>query len=468
MANKPQAPELTTRIERDSMGEVEVPLDAKWGASTQRAVNNFPIGGGPIPAELIHALGLVKAAAARSNVDVGVVEQGMGEAIALVSEDVAAGTHDEQFPVDVFQTGSGTSSNTNVNEVIAQLASERLGHAIHPNDHVNASQSSNDVFPTAIHVATALMVVNELRPALDALRKELDAKGEQFKDFVKPGRTHLMDAAPLTLGSEFFGYAGQVALAIERLDSSMPRLLELPLGGTAVGTGLNAPAGFSDGAIRRLSSETGLDFRRARYPFEAQSARDALVEVSGQIRTIAVSLMKICNDLRWMGSGPHAGLAEIQLPSLQPGSSIMPCKVNPVIPEAVVQVCARTIGNDTAITVAATTSAFELNTAMPLIADSLLQSIRLLSSASRVLAEKTVSGITADRQSLRASAESSPAIATSLNTLVGYDAASRVVKQALADGTSIREAAQSLIDEKLVTETQLDEALDVDRLARGG
>jgi len=468
MADEPHAPELTTRIERDSMGEVEVPLDAKWGASTQRAVNNFPIGGGPIPAELIHALGLIKAAAARSNVDVGVVEQGMGEAIALVSEDVAAGTHDDQFPVDVFQTGSGTSSNTNVNEVIAQLASERLGHAIHPNDHVNASQSSNDVFPTAIHVAAALMVVHELRPALDVLRKELHAKGEQFKDFVKPGRTHLMDAAPLTLGSEFFGYAGQVALAIERLDSSMPRLLELPLGGTAVGTGLNAPAGFSEGAIRRLSSETGLDFRRARYPFEAQSARDALVEVSGQLRTIAVSLMKICNDLRWMGSGPHAGLAEIQLPSLQPGSSIMPGKVNPVIPEAVVQVCARTIGNDTAITVAATTSAFELNTAMPLIADSLLQSIRLLSNASRALAEKTISGITADRQSLRASAESSPAIATSLNTLVGYDAASRVVKQALSDGTSIREAAQSLIDEKLVTETQLDEALDVDRLARGG
>ena len=450
------------------MGEIEVPIDAKWGASTQRAVNNFPIGGGPLPAELIHALGHVKAAAARSNVDSGVLEQGMGEAIALVAEAVAAGTYDDQFPVDIYQTGSGTSSNTNANEVIAVLASERLGHAIHPNDHVNASQSSNDVFPTAIHVAAATTITHHLRPALEVLGAALAMKSEEFQDFVKPGRTHLMDAAPVTLGSEFAGYAGQLSLAIERVNDSLPRLLEVPLGGTAVGTGLNAPPRFAAGAIDRLSADTGLTFRRARFPFEAQSSRDAVVEMSGQLRTISVSLTKICNDLRWMGSGPHAGLGEIQLPALQPGSSIMPGKVNPVVPEAVVQVCARVIGNDAACTAAAMTSTFELNTAMPLLGATLLESIRLLSNACRLLAEKTVTNITADREKLRSKAESSPAIATSLNPLVGYDAASRVVKQALAKGTTIRQAAQFLVDDGLVTSEQLDEALDVDRLARGG
>ncbi|MEO8329983.1 MAG: lyase family protein, partial [Candidatus Nanopelagicales bacterium] len=310
-------------------------------------------------------------------------------------------------------------------------------------------------------------LTRELLPALERLEQTLSAKATEFDGYVKPGRTHLMDAAPVTLGSEFAGYSGQMSLAIERIHASMPRLLELPLGGTAVGTGLNAPDGFADGAIARLAHDTGLDFRRARYPFEAQSARDALVEMSGQLRTVAVSLTKICNDLRWMGSGPHAGLAEIQLPALQPGSSIMPGKVNPVVPEAVVQVCARVIGNDTTITVAATTSSFELNTAMPLLADTLLQSIRLLSRSTRILADKTVAGITADRAALRSKAEASPAIATSLNTLVGYDAASRVVKQALAQDCSIREAAQALVVEGLVTDEQLDLALDVERLARG-
>ena len=456
-----------TRTERDTMGEVEVPTAALWGASTQRAIGNFPLGGGPIPAELIHALGLVKAAAARTNIDESVVDQGIGEGIAAAADEVAAGLHDEQFPVDVFQTGSGTSSNTNCNEVIAHLAGQRLGRSVHPNDHVNASQSSNDVFPTATHVAAACFIQAELIPALDHLRATLATKSTEFADTVKPGRTHLMDAAPVTLGAEFSGYAGQVSLGIERLKSTLPRLVELPLGGTAVGTGLNAPVGFAEGVITRLSDVTGLTFRRARHPFEAQSARDALVEVSSQLRVIAISLLKICNDLRWMGSGPHAGLGEVNLPELQPGSSIMPGKVNPVIPEAVVQVCARVIGNDAAVTIGATSSAFELNTAMPLIAQSVLESMRLLSAASRLLADRAVRGITANTDHMRSAAESSTAIATSLNRLVGYDAASQVVKRSLREGTTVREAAQQLVEDGLVSQHTLDRALDLDRIAKG-
>ena len=449
------------------MGDVEVPENAQWGASTQRAVNNFPLGGGPIPGELIQALGVVKAAAARSNVAAGVLESDVGAAIADAAMAVASGEYDDQFPVDIFQTGSGTSSNTNANEVIARVASANLGASVHPNDQVNASQSSNDVFPTAIHVAVARSTHDELRPALIGLRDSLARKSQEFASLVKPGRTHLMDAAPITLGAEFAGYAGQVTLATERLDATMPRLLELPLGGTAVGTGLNAPAGFAQAAIEGVADETGLSFRRARFPFESQSSRDALVEVSGQLKVIALSLLKICNDLRWLSSGPNAGFAEIALPALQPGSSIMPGKVNPVIPEAVVQVCARVVGNDSAVTIGATTSAFELNTAMPLIGASVLDSVRLLTNASRLLAERVIDGITANADRMRSSAEASPAIATALNTLVGYDAATAVVKRAARDQITVREAAQQLVADGRISQQQLDEALDLDRISRG-
>jgi fumarate hydratase class II len=458
----------STRIERDSMGAVTVPRHARWGASTQRALDNIPLGVRNLPPSLIHSLGLVKACAARANVTAGALSPVVGEAIAIAADEVAAGKHDDQFPVGVFQTGSGTSSNMNANEVIAALAASRSGDAVHANDHVNASQSSNDVFPTAAHVAVALTITSELLPAMHHLQDELTTKSQEFHGVVKTGRTHLMDAAPVTLGAEYAGYARQLELGQERLLSSLPRLLELPIGGTAVGTGLNAPPTYAQDVVDRLSAATGLAFVRAENPFEAQSARDAVVEISSQLRVVALSLWKVCGDLRWSGSGPYAGLGEVELPALQPGSSIMPGKVNPVVPEAIMQACARVVGNDAAVTLGATTSRFELNTAMPLLADAVLESVDLLAASCRLLADRVVSALRADVGHLRQLAERSPAVATALNTLVGYEAATEIVRQAVREGSTIREVAQRLVHDGTLTQQQLDHALDIDRLAKGG
>ena len=446
------------------MGEVRVPAGAAWGASTQRAVQNFPISGRPVPAELIAALAVVKASAAETNAALGVLEQPVADAIVTAADAVAAGSHAGQFPVDRYQTGSGTSTNMNVNEVLAHLAGEASGLSIHPNDHVNASQSSNDVFPTAIHLAVAQALRDQVVPDLQGLLDALTAKAREWSTVVKPGRTHLMDAAPVTLGQEFDGYAGQVAHGIRALEASVPHLLEVPLGGTAVGTGLNAPEGFAEQTLRGIERRTGIVLRAPASRFEAQTNRDALVGCSAALRGVALSLVKICNDLRWMASGPHTGLAEITLPAIQPGSSIMPGKVNPVIPEAVIQACCQIVGLDAAIAMGATTSSFELNTAMPLIGCNVIEQTQLL-SASAVVLLRTVPGITADADRLRRAAESSPAVATSLNLLVGYEAAAAVVKEAAARGVTIRQAAQTLVDQGLVTSDQLDDALDVERMA---
>jgi fumarate hydratase, class II len=453
------------RIEHDSMGDVQVPREALWRAQTQRAVENFPISGTPIEPALIHAIGEVKAAAAKVNGALGVLDPAHAEAIEAAAREVAAGDHDAAFPIDVFQTGSGTSSNMNANEVIASLAS-RAGTDVHPNDHVNASQSSNDTFPTAIHVAASLAVTSDLVPALDVLATSLEAKAEEFAGLVKSGRTHLMDATPVMLGQEFSGYAATVRYAAERLDAVLPRVRELPLGGTAVGTGINTPAGFPEQVIAALSESTGTTFTEARNHFEAQGTRDSLVELSGALKTYAVGLTKICNDLRWMSSGPTTGLAEIHLPDLQPGSSIMPGKVNPVLPEATLMVCAQVIGNDAAVTFAGASGSFELNVAMPVMARNVLESVRLLAAASRVLAARCVDGITANAERMRAYAESSPSVVTPLNKHIGYEAAAKVAKQALADGATIRETVIKLgyVERGEVTEEQLDEALDVESM----
>ncbi|HRD62201.1 MAG TPA: class II fumarate hydratase [Nocardioides sp.] len=453
------------RTEHDSMGEVQVPREALWRAQTQRAVENFPISGTPIEPALIHAIGEVKAAAAKVNAVLGVLEPGPAAAIEEAAREVAAGDHDDAFPIDVFQTGSGTSSNMNANEVIASLAA-KAGVDVHPNDHVNASQSSNDTFPTAIHVAASRAVTQDLLPALDTLASSLEAKATEFAGLVKSGRTHLMDATPVMLGQEFGGYAATVRYAAERLGSVLPRVRELPLGGTAVGTGINTPAGFPEQVIAALSESTGEPFTEARNHFEAQGTRDSLVELSGVLKTYAVGLTKICNDLRWMSSGPTTGLAEIHLPDLQPGSSIMPGKVNPVLPEATLMVCAQVIGNDTTVTVAGASGAFELNVAMPVIARNVLESIRLLANCSRLLAVRCVAGITADADRMRQYAESSPSVVTPLNKYVGYEAAATIAKQALADGATIRETVLRLgyVERGDLTVEQLDEALDVESM----
>ncbi|MDN4171354.1 class II fumarate hydratase [Nocardioides sp. SOB77] len=453
------------RTERDSMGEVQVPRDALWRAQTQRAVENFPISGTPIEPALIHAIGLVKAAAATTNGELGVLDQEKAGAVVAAATEVAEGRHDGEFPVDVFQTGSGTSSNMNANEVIASLAA-RAGTEVHPNDHVNASQSSNDTFPTAIHVAAALAVADQLLPALAVLATSLEGKAEEFGGLVKSGRTHLMDATPVMLGQEFSGYAATVRYAAERLESVLPRVRELPLGGTAVGTGINTPPGFAARVIEVLGERTGQPFTEARNHFEAQGTRDSLVELSGVLRTIAVGLTKICNDLRWMSSGPTTGLAEIHLPDLQPGSSIMPGKVNPVLPEATLMVCAQVIGNDAAVGFAGASGSFELNVAMPVMARNVLESVRLLATSSTVLARRCVDGITADADRMRQYAESSPSVVTPLNKHIGYENAAKVAKQALADGATIRETviAMGFVERGEVTEAQLDEALDVESM----
>ncbi|MFD5497062.1 class II fumarate hydratase [Streptomyces sp. NPDC127091] len=456
------------RIEHDSMGEVKVPADAKWRAQTQRAVENFPVSGQRLERAHIEALARIKGAAAKVNADLGVLDEEIAGAIGAAAAEVAEGTWDEHFPVDVFQTGSGTSSNMNTNEVIATLATERLGRAVHPNDHVNASQSSNDVFPSSIHIAATAAVTRDLMPALEHLAASLERKAEEFADVVKSGRTHLMDATPVTLGQEFGGYAAQMRYGVERLHASLPRLAELPLGGTAVGTGINTPPGFSAAVIAEVARVTGLPLTEARDHFEAQGARDGIVETSGQLRTIAVGLTKITNDLRWMASGPRTGLAEIALPDLQPGSSIMPGKVNPVVPEAVLMVCAQVMGNDAAVATAGASGNFELNVMLPVIAKNVLESIRLLANASRLLADRTVDGIVADRERAREYAESSPSVVTPLNRYIGYEEAAKVAKKALAERRTIRQVIleSGYVERGDLTLEQLDEALDVLRMTR--
>jgi fumarate hydratase class II len=456
-------PEGDFRIEHDSMGDVPVPREALWRAQTQRAVENVPISGLPIDRALIAALASVKGAAASVNAELGVLDADIAAAIHDAAAEVARGDHDAQFPIDVFQTGSGTSSNMNANEVIATLATRSLGREVHPNDHVNASQSSNDVFPTAIHVAATRGVVRDLLPALRHLQESLARKAAETADVVKSGRTHLMDATPVTLGQEMGGYAAQVARGVERLESALPRLAEVPLGGTAVGTGINTPPGFAATVVRRLAEDLDLPLTEARDHFEAQGARDGLVELSGQLRTVAVSLTKVCNDIRWMGSGPRTGLAEIHLPDLQPGSSIMPGKVNPVVPEATLMVCAQVIGNDAAVAFAGASGSFELNVMMPVMARNVLESVRLLANASRLLADRCIDGITPDVERCRELAESSPSVVTPLNRYLGYEAAAKVAKQSLAERKTIRQVVleQGYVENGTLTEAQLDAALDV-------
>ncbi len=457
--------ETQWRVEHDSMGEVKVPAAARWGAQTQRAVQNFPISGRPVEQALIEALALIKGAAARVNADLGTIPPDVADAIESAAAEIAAGEHADQFPIDTFQTGSGTSTNMNMNEVLASLAGERLGREIRPNDEPNASQSSNDVFPSAIHLAAAREIVGDLIPGLRGLAGALSERAAAFAEVVKSGRTHLMDATPVTLGQEFGGYAAAVENGIERLEAAMPRVAELPLGGTAVGTGLNAPKEFAPAVIGRLASSTGLPLTEARDHFEAQGARDGLVEVSGMLRTIALSLYKIANDLRWMSSGPRCGLAEIHLPDLQPGSSIMPGKVNPVVPEAVCQVVAQVVGNDAAVAFGGSAGNFELNVMLPVIGRNLLESIRLLAAVSRALAEKCVAGIEADEERCRSYALSSPSIVTSLNPYIGYEEAAKVVKQALAEGKDLRAV---VLERGLLSEDEVDRALDVLAMTRGG
>ncbi|MFD0202718.1 MULTISPECIES: class II fumarate hydratase [Saccharothrix] len=454
------------RVEHDTMGEVRVPADALWRAQTQRAVENFPISGRGLERAQIRALGLLKAAAARVNERLGVLEPEVAAAIASAADAVAAGEHDAHFPVDVFQTGSGTSSNMNANEVIATLATRALGREVHPNDHVNASQSSNDTFPTTLRVAATEAVAREVIPALEHLADVLDARAADWTSLVKSGRTHLMDAVPITLGQEAGAWATQVRYGVERLTSSLPRLAELPIGGTAVGSGLNAPAGFGAAVSAELASVTGLPLTEARDHFEAQATQDGVVEVSGQLRATAVGLYKIANDLRWLGSGPRTGLGELALPDLQPGSSIMPGKVNPVISEATMMVVAQVIGNDAAVAFAGSQGNFQLNVMLPVIARNVLESARLLAAVARLLADKVLTGAEPQVERMREYAESSPSIVTPLNRYLGYEEAASIAKQSLRERKTIREVVleRGHVPSKL-SEADLDHALDVLRMA---
>ncbi len=451
------------RIEHDTMGEIRVPVNALYSAQTQRAVENFPISGTGLESAQIVSLAHIKRAAAIVNERLGILPTDIRDAIVSAADEIIAGQHHEHFPVDTYQTGSGTSSNMNMNEVLSSLATARRGAPVHPNDHVNASQSSNDVFPTSVHIAVTNALVNDAIPALRHLADALDVKAEAWKSHVKPGRTHLMDATPVTLGQEFGGYARQIRLGIERIESTIVRVAEVPLGGTAVGTGINTPLGFSAAVIAELASATNLPITEALDHFEAQSARDGLVEASGALRVIAVSLTKICNDIRWMGSGPNTGIAEIHIPDLQPGSSIMPGKVNPVVPEAVLMVCARIIGNDATVAWGGASGAFELNVAIPVMGTALLESIRLLSNSSRVLADKTVDGLLANVERAAALAGMSPSIVTPLNRIIGYEAAAKVAKHSVAAGLTVRESVidMGFVERGEITLEQLDTALDL-------
>jgi len=453
------------RTEHDSMGELQVPADALWGAQTQRAVQNFPISGLTMPRAFIGALGLVKQAAARANTRLELLDAEVSRAIDAAAAEVAAGRHDAHFPIDVFQTGSGTSTNMNANEVIATLATRRLGKSVHPNDHVNMSQSSNDVIPTTIHVSAALGVRRELMPALEHLRDALAAKEREVGTVVKTGRTHLMDAMPVTLGQELSGWRTQVENGIARLIATEPRLLALAQGGTAVGTGINAHPDFGARFCEALADLTRVPFTPAANYFEALASQDTAVELSGQLKTLAVSLMKIANDLRWMNSGPLAGLGEISLPALQPGSSIMPGKVNPVIPEATAMVAAQVIGNDTTITVAGQSGNFQLNVMLPVIARNLLESIRLLASISRALADRAIAGFKVNPERLAEALERNPILVTALNPVIGYEKGAAIAKKAYAEGKPVREVAQKMTD---LPREQLARLLDPADLTRGG
>jgi fumarate hydratase class II len=453
------------RTERDSMGELQVPAEALWGAQTQRAVQNFPISGFTLPRAFIAALGLIKQAAARANTRLGLLEAEVARAIDGAAAEVETGRHDAQFPIDVFQTGSGTSTNMNANEVVASLATRRLGRAVHPNDHVNMGQSSNDVIPTAIHVSAALSVRRELVPALEHLRDALRIKEGEVGAIVKTGRTHLMDAMPVTLGQELSGWRTQIESGIERLGAVEPRLLALAQGGTAVGTGINAHPEFGARFCAEIADLTGLPFAPARNYFEALASQDTAVELSGQLKVIAVSLMKIANDLRWMNSGPLAGLGEIALPALQPGSSIMPGKVNPVIPEATAMVAAQVIGNDTTITVAGQSGNFQLNVMLPVIAYNLLGSIRLLANVSRALADSAIAGFEVNESRLAEALDRNPILVTALNPVIGYEKGAAIAKKAYAEGLPIRAVAAKMTD---LPPADLARLLDPAELARGG
>jgi fumarate hydratase class II len=455
--------DIEYRIEHDTMGEVRVPKNALYAAQTQRAVENFPISGDRLEPAQIVALARIKKAAALANKELGTLDGAIADAIAGAADRIIAGEFADQFPIDVYQTGSGTSSNMNMNEVLATLATQSLGATVHPNDHVNASQSSNDVFPTSVHIAVTQEIIDDLIPALDHLAVALEAKAELWKTVVKSGRTHLMDATPVTLGQEFGGYARQIRLGIERVQAVIPRVAEVPLGGTAVGTGINTPLGFPQRVIEIIVADTELPITEAKDHFEAQANRDGLVEASGALRTIAVSLTKINNDLRWMGSGPNTGLGELHIPDLQPGSSIMPGKVNPVIPEATLMVCARVIGNDATVAWAGATGAFELNVAIPIMGSAVLESIELLANTSRVLADKTITGLEANVERAAAYAGMSPSIVTPLNKLIGYEAAAKIAKHSVAKGVTVREAVIDLgyVERGELTLEQLDEKLDL-------
>jgi len=453
------------RIERDSMGEVQVPADALYGAQTQRAVDNFPISGQPLPRGVIRALGLIKAACAEVNRDLGLLDARIAEVIIAAALDVADGRHDAHFPIDIFQTGSGTSSNMNANEVIAALASQRLGSKVHPNDHVNMSQSSNDVFPSAIHVAGCLGIKEKLLPALQHLQVSVEARAHELKDVVKTGRTHLMDAMPVTFGQEISGWAAQLRHGQERLQASLPRLLALVQGGTAVGTGINAPADFGPRVAHSLARLTGAPFTSMDNYFEGLSCQDAAVEMSGQLKTIAVSLMKIANDLRWMNSGPLAGISELRLPDLQPGSSIMPGKVNPVIPEAVMMVCAQVMGNDTAIAIGGQHGNFQLNVMLPMIARNLDESIHLLANVSTALADKAILGFTINEAGVQAALNRNPILVTALNRVIGYEKGAAIAKRAYKENRPILDVAK---EETGMSENELRKLLDPARLTRGG
>ena len=453
------------RTEHDSMGELQVPADALWGAQTQRAVYNFPISGLTMPRQFIAALGLVKWAAAGANAELGLLKSDLAVAIQRASLEVAAGDHDRHFPIDVFQTGSGTSSNMNANEVIAHLASDKFDSEVHPNDHVNMSQSSNDVIPTCVHVSAATAIHDQLLPALDHLAGVLESKADEVRDIVKTGRTHLMDAMPVTLGQELDGWRTQVEHAGERIRGSLKRLVYLAQGGTAVGTGINAHPNFGEKVAVLLSEQTGVRFASAPSKFEALSSQDTAVEMSGQLRVLAVSLMKTANDLRWMNSGPLAGIGEIELPALQPGSSIMPGKVNPVIPEAVTMVCAQVIGNDATIAIGGQSGNFQLNVMLPVVTYNLLQSVELLANASTCLADKAIQGFTVNRENINRALGRNPILVTALNPVIGYELGAAVAKKAYAEGRAVKDVAREMTD---LNDEELDRLLDPAALTEGG
>ncbi len=453
------------RIETDSMGEVQVPANAEYGAQTQRAVDNFPISGLRLPTAFIKALGMIKRAAARVNGQLGLLDEATASAIETAAAEVGQGMHDQHFPIDVFQTGSGTSTNMNANEVIARLASARSRKAVHPNDHVNMCQSSNDVIPTAIHVSACLQLRGELLPALNHLAETITRRADELQHQPKTGRTHLMDAMPITLGQELSGWAAQVRHDIERIEATLPHLQTLAIGGTAVGTGINAHPKFGPRLASELAAATGISFESGANHFQDLSSQDTAVEASGQLKTVAVSLMKIANDLRWMNSGPLAGLAEIQLPALQPGSSIMPGKVNPVIPEAVTMVCAQVLGNDVAITIAGQSGSFQLNVMLPIIAYNLLQSIEILANAARALADRAIAGFSVNTEQLRDALAHNPILVTALNTIIGYDKAAAIAKKAYAERRPVLKVAEEMTN---LGEKELKRLLDPAGLTKGG